>query len=72
MTHPVELSVGTNFNSWEIAEHYLKEYGKQKGFVVKKYQVEYTDSTNQIPNFTETLNFSKVSARCHDFVLKMQ
>ena len=49
MTHPVELSVGTNFNSWEIAEHYLKEYGRQRGFVVKKYRVEYTDSTNQIP-----------------------
>src|SRR5579862_8226713 len=37
----IELSVGTRFNSWEIAEYYLKEYGRQKGFVIKQYRVEY-------------------------------
>ncbi|CAG8750912.1 15453_t:CDS:2, partial [Rhizophagus irregularis] len=52
LTHPIELSVNSKFSSWEIAEHYLKEYGRQKGFVVNKYRVEYiqlSNSTVQIP-----------------------
>ncbi|CAB5306953.1 unnamed protein product [Rhizophagus irregularis] len=52
LTHPIELSVNSKFSSWEIAEHYLKEYGRQKGFVVNKYRVEYIqllNSTVQIP-----------------------
>ncbi|RGB43017.1 hypothetical protein C1646_661721 [Rhizophagus diaphanus] len=52
LTHPIELSVNSKFNSWEIAEHYLKEYERQKGFVVNKYRVEYIqllNSTVQIP-----------------------
>ena len=49
-SYPVELSVGTRFSSWEIAEHYLKEYGRQRGFVVNKYRVEYVENTPfQIP-----------------------
>jgi hypothetical protein len=46
LIHSIELSVGSRFNSWEIAEHYLKEYGRQRGFVVNKYRVEYV----QLPN----------------------
>ena len=41
ITFPIELSVGIRFSSWEIAEYYLKEYGRQKGFVIKRYRVEY-------------------------------
>ncbi|CAG8636068.1 16722_t:CDS:2, partial [Racocetra persica] len=31
ITSSIELSVGTRFSSWEIAEYYLKEYGRQNG-----------------------------------------
>ncbi|CAB4439504.1 unnamed protein product [Rhizophagus irregularis] len=41
LSQPLELSVGAHFSSWEIAEHYIREYGRQKGFVVKRYRVEY-------------------------------
>jgi hypothetical protein len=41
ITSSIELSVGTRFNSWEIAEYYLKEHGRQNGFVIKRYRVEY-------------------------------
>jgi hypothetical protein len=41
ITSSIELSVRTQFNSWEIAEYYLKEHGRQNGFVIKRYQVEY-------------------------------
>ena len=41
ITFPIELSVGIRFSSWEIAEYYLKEYGRQNGFVIKRYRVEY-------------------------------
>ncbi|CAG8484817.1 10673_t:CDS:2, partial [Gigaspora rosea] len=44
ISQPIELSVGARFNSWSIAEHYLKEYGRQKGFVVNRYRVEYHKS----------------------------
>ncbi|CAB5380290.1 unnamed protein product [Rhizophagus irregularis] len=45
LAQPIELSVGTRFSSWIIAEHYLKEYGRQKGFVVNRYRVEYSKSS---------------------------
>jgi hypothetical protein len=41
LTSSIDLSVGIRFSSWEIAEYYLKEYGRRKGFVIKKYRVEY-------------------------------
>ncbi|CAB4401539.1 unnamed protein product [Rhizophagus irregularis] len=41
LTLPIELSVETQFHSWDIAEYYLKEYGRQNGFVVNRYRVEY-------------------------------
>ncbi|CAG8820526.1 21044_t:CDS:2, partial [Racocetra persica] len=44
INQPIELSVGTRFNSWAIAEHYFKECGCQKGFVVNRYRVEYHKS----------------------------
>ena len=37
LTQPVELVVGSHFSSWDIAEHYIKEHGKQKGFVINWY-----------------------------------
>ncbi|PKK63389.1 hypothetical protein RhiirC2_717024 [Rhizophagus irregularis] len=37
----IDLSINTCFSSWEVAEYYLKKYGRQKGFVIKKYRVEY-------------------------------
>ncbi|CAG8791125.1 9558_t:CDS:10, partial [Cetraspora pellucida] len=40
ITSSIELSVGTRFSSWEIAEYYLKEYGRQNGFATKRYRVE--------------------------------
>ncbi|CAG8765971.1 6310_t:CDS:2, partial [Gigaspora rosea] len=40
ITSSIELSVGIRFSSWEIAEYYLKEYGRQKGFAIKRYRVE--------------------------------
>ena len=27
-TYSIELTVGSRFSSWEIAEYYLKEYGR--------------------------------------------
>ncbi|RGB33883.1 hypothetical protein C1646_703451 [Rhizophagus diaphanus] len=41
ITSSIELSIGTRFSSWEVAEYYLKVYGRQKDFVIKKYRVEY-------------------------------
>ncbi|GBC06690.1 hypothetical protein RclHR1_00070057 [Rhizophagus clarus] len=38
---PIDLSVGTQFTSWEIAEYYLKKYGRQRGFMIKCYRVEF-------------------------------
>ncbi|RHZ47477.1 hypothetical protein Glove_579g33 [Diversispora epigaea] len=35
LINPTELSIGSRFNSWEIAKHYLKEYGRQRGFIYK-------------------------------------
>ncbi|CAG8753290.1 8210_t:CDS:2, partial [Racocetra fulgida] len=29
ITSPIKLCVGTQFKSWDIAEYYLKEYGRQ-------------------------------------------
>ena len=45
LTQPIELSVGTKFNFWIIAEHYLKEYRRQRGFAIKRYRVEYCNNT---------------------------
>jgi len=45
LTQLIELSIGTRFNSWTIAEHYLKEFRRQRGFVVKRYRVEYCNHT---------------------------
>ena len=45
LTQLIELSIGTRFNSWTIAEHYLKEFRKQRKFVVKRYWVEYCNHT---------------------------
>ncbi|CAG8825929.1 3677_t:CDS:2, partial [Dentiscutata erythropus] len=44
INQPIELLVGAQFNSWAIAEHYIKEYGRQKGFVVNWYRVEHHKS----------------------------
>ncbi|CAG8712136.1 12102_t:CDS:2, partial [Dentiscutata erythropus] len=41
ITSSIELSVGIRFSSWEIAKYYLKEYGRQKGFAIKRYRVEF-------------------------------
>ncbi|RIA82356.1 hypothetical protein C1645_835478, partial [Glomus cerebriforme] len=46
LVQPIELSIGTRFNSWTIAKYYLKEYGRQKGFVVNRYRVEYHKSSD--------------------------
>lgn len=49
LPYPVELSVGSRFSSWEIAEYYLKEYGRQRGFAIIKYRVVYVqNSTDKI------------------------
>src|SRR5215471_3087119 len=45
-TYSIELTVGSRFSSWEIAEYYLKEYGRQRGFSVNKYRVEFTPSSD--------------------------
>ena len=60
LTHPIEISVGLRFNSWEIAEHYLKEYEKQKGFVINWYRVIYD---KQLSNSTER-NVKKRTFSC--------
>ncbi|CAB4430881.1 unnamed protein product [Rhizophagus irregularis] len=39
LSQPLELSVSAQFSFWEIAEHHIREYGRQKGFVVKRYRV---------------------------------
>ena len=49
ITIPIELEVGTRFSSWEIAEYYLKEYGRQKGFAIKRYRVEFYKN-NKVKN----------------------
>ena len=37
LVQPVELAIGSRFSSWIIAEHYIKEYGRQNGFVINRY-----------------------------------
>ncbi|CAG8818708.1 15020_t:CDS:2, partial [Racocetra fulgida] len=37
-----ELYIGLQFDSWEAAEYYIKEYGRKKGFAVKKYHVQFS------------------------------
>ncbi|GES96856.1 protein FAR1-related sequence 5-like [Rhizophagus clarus] len=43
VTNPIELSIGLRFDTWEIAERYLKEYGRQNGFVVNRHRVEFVE-----------------------------
>ncbi|CAG8652067.1 801_t:CDS:2, partial [Gigaspora rosea] len=51
ITSSIELSFGIRFSSWEIAEYYLKEYGRQKGFAIKrKYKPNKTKSIGQQHN----------------------
>ncbi|CAB4391562.1 unnamed protein product [Rhizophagus irregularis] len=35
LSQPLELSVSAQVSSWEIAEYHIREYERQKGFVVK-------------------------------------
>ena len=39
LTQKVDLAIGLCFPSWTIAEHYIKEYGRQNGFVINRYRV---------------------------------
>jgi hypothetical protein len=55
LTESIELSVGSRFSSWEIAEHYIKEYGRQKGFAINRYRVEHHNDKYQLPNSTDRL-----------------
>ncbi|CAG8616472.1 5489_t:CDS:10 [Dentiscutata erythropus] len=51
LTEPVELTAGLRFPSWLIAEHYIKEYGRQRGFAINRYRVKYhkdSDSSKRI------------------------
>ncbi|CAG8604556.1 15906_t:CDS:10, partial [Dentiscutata erythropus] len=51
LTEPVELVTGSYFPSWLIAEHYVKEHGRQRGFAINRYRVSYyknSNSSNQI------------------------
>jgi hypothetical protein len=62
LTSLIELSVGTQFRSWNIAEYYLKEYGRQKSFVINCYRVEYhkklsSNSTEHVKK--KTLTYEK-------------
>ncbi|CAG8809736.1 11602_t:CDS:2, partial [Racocetra persica] len=46
---PDELSNGIQFDSWEVAELYIREYRKKKGFVVNKYRTESSfDGSNGV------------------------
>lgn len=42
LTQPVELVVSSRFSFWNIAEYYIKENGRQKGFIINQYWVEYS------------------------------
>ncbi|CAG8608356.1 5848_t:CDS:10, partial [Gigaspora margarita] len=51
LTQPVELIIGSCFSFWAIAKHYIKEYGRQRGFAINRYRVGYhknSDSSKQI------------------------
>ncbi|CAG8581137.1 17484_t:CDS:10, partial [Dentiscutata erythropus] len=37
---PDEPLIGLQFDSWEVAKLYIREYGKKRGFVVKRYRVQ--------------------------------
>jgi hypothetical protein len=43
----VELVIGSRFPLWIIAEHYIKEYGRQNGFVINRYRVEYQKNSSE-------------------------
>jgi len=47
----LKLSTGDHLPSWTIAENHIKDFGKQKGFVVIRYRVEYHKT--QLSNSTE-------------------
>ena len=65
LSQPLELSVGAHFSSWEIAEHYIREYGRQKGFVVNRYSV-------LISFFSEIKNFILKRNRKQSFQKKRE
>ncbi|CAG8569445.1 697_t:CDS:2 [Diversispora eburnea] len=73
LTNPTELSIGSRFNSWEIAEHYLKEHGRQRGFVVNRYRVEFhkcqsENSVRIVKKRTFSCEYSGNKPESSDFV----
>ncbi|CAG8781147.1 10040_t:CDS:2, partial [Racocetra fulgida] len=41
-------SNGMQFDSWEVAELYIREYGKKRGFAIKKYRTESSSDGSHI------------------------
>ncbi|PKY33522.1 hypothetical protein RhiirB3_452487 [Rhizophagus irregularis] len=61
LSQPLELSVGAQFSSWEIAEHYIKEYEKQKS--LRSGQSARFKPDTQLTN-TDSNNVVKLSDGC--------
>ncbi|CAB4396235.1 unnamed protein product [Rhizophagus irregularis] len=52
LSQPLELSVGAQFSFWEIAEHHIREYGRQKGFVETENKVsKKREKSNEVVKF---------------------
>ncbi|CAG8476877.1 3630_t:CDS:2, partial [Scutellospora calospora] len=58
LTHLIELAVGSRFPFWLIAEHYIKEYRRQKGFAVNRYQVGYHKDAGSFNQIVKRQTFS--------------
>lgn len=48
ITSSIDLSVGTRFSSWEVAEYYLKEYGSKKVLSLRSIVLNITKIRHQI------------------------
>ncbi|CAB5391926.1 unnamed protein product [Rhizophagus irregularis] len=65
LSQPLELSVGAQFSSWEIAEHYIKEYEKQKSLrsgQSARFKLK-CEADTQLTN-TDSNNVVKLSDGC--------
>ena len=60
----LKLSIRDRFTSWTIAKNHIKEFEKQRGFVINRYQIEYYKT--QLSDLTEW-NIKKRTYVCEYF-----
>ncbi|GES84294.1 protein FAR-RED IMPAIRED RESPONSE 1-like [Rhizophagus clarus] len=73
VTNPIELFIGLRFDTWEIAERYLKEYGRQNGFVVNQHRVEFVefhDCQSENSSILNEIECAVVYGCCNAFTIR--